>query len=197
MENIYFKKISKIFSNFLTNASTNLVIKRKLDHLIKANIEINQKLWNLEDSARMADLGAEYIANVKQEIDKTNQKRNDLIRQVDIEIKKQIKPSSPAKQFYSESPGMIIDRLAILFIKLSVIERLLLMIKEKALKQDYLNKKKMVSRQIVYLGDFLDSYFIKIKQGKAFFKVQQPVKIYNDNRVKKYIKLLKITKNFK
>ena len=187
---INFKKNSEIFSNFLAGISTSSIINNKLERLIKTGIEINQKLWDLEDSARMANLGAEHIANVKQEIDKTNQKRNDLIRQVDIEIKKQIKPLCPAKQFYSESPGMIIDRLVILFIKLSVIEKLLLIIKEKTLKQDYLNKKKLILKQIMNLGNFLDSYFIKIKQGEVFFEIQQPVKIYNDSRIKRYVKLL-------
>jgi len=85
---------------------------------------------------------------------------------------------------------MIIDRLVILFIKLSVIEKLLLIIKEKTLKQDYLNKKKLILKQIMNLGNFLDSYFIKIKQGEVFFEIQQPVKIYNDSRIKRYVKLL-------
>lgn len=195
MEIIDFKKISKIFSNFISKTSTNSAIKKKLYNLIKTSIDINQKLWNLEDSARMPDLGAKHVANVKQKIDKTNQIRNDLIRQIDTEIKKRIKSSISAKQFYSESPGMIIDRIAILFIKLSVIERLLMIIKEKTLRQDYLNQKKMISKRIVRLGNFLDAYFIKIKQGKVSFEAQQPVKIYNDNRIKKYIKLLQKSKN--
>lgn len=192
---INFKTILVIFSDFLADTSASPKFEKKLDHMIKASIEINQKLWNLEDSVRMIDLGAEYVAKVKQEIDKTNQSRNDLIRQIDTEIEKQIKPSKLAKQFYSETPGMIIDRLAILFIKLSVIEDLLLIIKEKDLRQDYLNKKKMISMQITRIGNFLDSYLAKIKQGKVFFEIQQPVKIYNDNRIKRYIKLLQRSKN--
>lgn len=40
------------------------------------------------------------------------------------------------------------------------------------------------------LGVFLDSYFDKIENGEAYFKVYNPLKIYNDARVKSYIQLL-------
>lgn len=121
-----FKIISKIFSDFITNPSASSEYKEKLNQLIGLNIKTNQELWNLEDLARMAELGSEHVATTKQEIDKNNQSRNDLIREIDIEIVDQIGASSVHQErFYSESPGMIIDRLAILFIKLSVIRDLL------------------------------------------------------------------------
>ncbi len=190
-----FETILKIFSRFLENRSTSLKLEKKLDYLVKSSIETNHTLWNLEDSVRMFELGSEHVAKTKQEIDKVNQIRNDLIWQIDVEVQKQMKPSNVAKEFYSESPGVIIDKLAILFIKLSVIEDLLLIIKEKDLKQDYLNKKKIISTQMTRIGNFLDSYLVKIKQGKVIFEIQQPVKIYNDNRIKKYIKSMQNSRN--
>lgn len=188
-----FKSISKIFSSFLANTDTTPKAEQKLENLIRLSIETNYRLWNLEDSARMIDLGASHVTKVKQEIDKTNQIRNNLIREIDIEIVKLTRsdPSNFVGEFYSESPGMIIDGLSILFIKLSAIKKLISVIKEEDLKQDYINKEKIISGQIANLGHFLDLYFTKLKDRKVFFEIQQPVKIYNDERVKKYIRIIK------
>lgn len=193
-----FKTISKIFSDFLDGAPVALdrSHETKLMYLVKSNIETNQKIWDLEDSTRMTELGSESVATTKQEIDKNNQIRNDLIKEIDIEISNQIQivPLDSMERFYSESPGMIIDRLAILYIKLSVIRSLLSVIEEEDLKEEYKNKKKIISEQINHIGIFLDSYLKKLECREVFFGIQQPVKIYNDKRVKEYIKLLKQNK---
>ncbi len=187
-----FKIISKIFSDFLDNSSAIPGYKEKLNHLIWLNIKTNQELWNLEDLARMVELGSEYIAMTKQEIDKNNQIRNDLIREIDIEISDQISVSSGHQErFYSETPGMIIDRLAILFIKLSVIRDLLPVIKEKDLQEEYQGKENIILKQIDRIGNFLDSYFTRLVRKEVFFEIQHHVKIYNDKKIRKYIKILK------
>lgn len=189
---INLKTISKIFSDFLDGTSIDSKSENPLDRLIRLNMETNQKLWDLEDSARMIELGSEHVATAKQEIDKNNQIRNNLIREMDAEIEKQIGVSSgPQEQFYSESPGMIIDRLSILFIKLSVIRDLLLVIEEKDLQEEYREKEKIILTQIDHVGNFLESYFAKLARKEVFFEIQQPVKIYNDSRIRKYIKILK------
>ena len=188
-----FKTISRIFLDFLNNPSIILKSEDRLSHLIRLNMETNQKLWDLEDSARMVELGPEHVAAVKQEIDKNNQIRNDLIREIDTEITNQIQlvPLKSQEQFYSESPGMIIDRLAILYIKLSVIRDLSSLIKEADLLEEYRAKENIILSQVNLLSNFLDSYFDKLKRKKVFFEIQQPVKIYNDKRVEEYIKFLK------
>ncbi|OQX71480.1 hypothetical protein B6D52_01380 [Candidatus Parcubacteria bacterium 4484_255] len=192
-----FKTIFKIFSDFHNNTSITLESDDKLSHLIRLNIETNRKLWDLEDSVRITELGLEHIAITKQKIDKNNQIRNNLIRKIDTEIANQMRVTqfNSHKQFYGESPGMIIDRLSILYIKLSVIKDLLSVIKEENLKKEYREKEDIILRQVNHLGNFLDFYFNKLKNKKIFFEIQQPVKIYNDNRIKKYIKLLQSSKN--
>jgi len=171
-----FKAISKVFSNFLDGKSeiSDLKSEDKLAYLIELNIETNWRQWHLEDSARMVELGPKHIANAKQKIDKNNQVRNDLIREIDIEIANQLRvvPLDSQERFYSESPGMIIDRLAILYIKLSVIRDLLLVIKEKNLKKEYREKENIVLRQINHIGNFLDLYFTRIEHKEAFFVIQ-------------------------
>src|SRR3989338_9060195 len=100
-----FKTISEIFSNSLDGTSIAPELEDRLSYLIRSNIETNQKLWNLEDSARMIELGSEHVAIAKQEIDKSNQIRNDLIREIDTEIGNQMRviPPNSQEQFYSES----------------------------------------------------------------------------------------------
>ncbi|MBU2260288.1 DUF4254 domain-containing protein [Patescibacteria group bacterium] len=186
------KIISKILSDFIANPSAISGHKERLNQLVWLSIKTNQELWNLEDLARMAELGSEHVATTKQEIDKNNQIRNNLIREIDIEIADQIGVSSVHQErFYSESPGMIIDRLAILFIKLSVIRDLLSVIKEKDLQEEYKEKENIILKQIDRIGNFLDSYFTRLARKEAFFEILQPVKIYNDTRIREYIKILK------
>ena len=188
-----FETISKIFSDFLDGTPIVLESDARLSNLIRSNIEMNQKLWNLEDSARMIEFGLEHVAITKREIDKSNQTRNDLIGEIDVEIANQLRavPLYSQEQSSGESPGIIIDRLAILYIKLSVIRDLLSVIKEEDLKKEYRDKENIILKQIDRISNFLNSYFKKLERKEAFFDVQQPVKIYNDERIKKYIKILK------
>jgi hypothetical protein len=186
------KAILKIFSTFLEDTSSAPDTGDRLSHLVRSNIEVNRNLWDLEDSARMFELGSEYVAMAKRQIDESNQMRNDIVREIDAEIGNELLLKRPNSrlQFYSETPGMIIDRLSILYIKLSVIKDLLLVIKQQDLKNEYREKEIIVSGQIDRLNNFLDLYFRKLKNRDAVFEVQQPVRIYNDARVRKYIKLL-------
>jgi len=185
------KIILKIFSDFLDNTVSvpDSESEDRTLSLVKSSIETNQKQWKLEDLARKKELGSEHVAKTKQEIDKSNQIRNDLIREIDIAITNHMRvvQLDSIEQFCSESPGMIVDRLAILYIKLSVIRKLLAVIEEKDLIKEYKEKEKIILKQINLLGSFLDLYFDKLKRGKIFFEIQQPVKLYNDKRIEKYI----------
>ena len=63
-------------------------------------------------------------------------------------------------------------------------------IKEDDLISEYLDKEKILLGQIKSIGNFLDGYIDKLIKKKMFFEIQQPIKIYNDIRVKKYINLI-------
>lgn len=187
-----FKMILKIFSDSLNGLPATPESMEELSNLIRSNIKTNRKLWDLEDLARMDELGPEQVATTKQKIDKNNQIRNDLIRKIDIEITDQLGVSpGPRERFCCESPGMIIDRLAIMFIKQSVIRDLLPMIKKKDLQEEYEGKENIILKQIDHIGNFLDSYFTKLARKEVFFEIQQPIKIYNDKRIREYINILK------
>lgn len=174
-----------------TNSSS-IIYTRQLDNLISSCMEVNLKLWKLEDEARMKNKGFKSIAIAKGEIDQNNHIRNEIIQNLDMQIEHMLNNNSLGthEKYQAESPGMLIDRIAILFIKQMKIWKLTIVISDENLKAEYLEKWKIVTQQISDSGKFLDYYLDKIKNGTAFFKIYRPMKIYNDERIKKYLQSL-------
>lgn len=183
--------ISKIFQDTLNKTSVN-VDESEISQLLFACMETNRTLWQLEDVSRMHDLGFENVAKAKMEIDLVNQKRNETISQLDLLLDKELGnvPVQSLENFYSESPGMLIDRMAILFLRHHFISQLLNLITDEELRSEYLEKEKQLSQNLNDLGAFLDFFFYRISKGEVFFKIHKPLKIYNDDRVKKHIRNL-------
>jgi hypothetical protein len=81
----------------------------------------NFDLWHIEDEARAPGATDAELAAVKRRIDGTNQLRNDLIEELDclllgwLEQRGLPRADSPLN---SEPPGMIVDRLSILALKI-------------------------------------------------------------------------------
>jgi len=189
---INYLTISLIFSDFIKDFSKEGVYQDEFQKLVCQIIKVNKMLWDLEDSARLSELGDTHVAEAKKNIDINNQYRNNLIKEIDNLLHKLlgVVSSSPDK-FYSESPGMIIDRLSIIFIKLSVVQKIISVVKENDLRLEYLKNERILLAQIKALGNFLDGYIDKLAKREVFFEIQEPVKIYNDLRVREYIRALK------
>ncbi len=189
---ISYQNISDVFQNYLSETFKELMAENEIDNLLHDCIADNQRLWKLEDVARMHHFGFESVAKAKMEIDIVNHKRNETINKLDSLLDKLLCNTpleSPAK-FYSESPGMLIDRLAILFLKQNFLKQLIDQIDDKPIKSEYLEKERLLNQNITDLGLFTDLYFDRIRKGETFFKIYQPLKIYNDQRVIGYIKAL-------
>lgn len=89
--------------------------------LVARQHRANFDLWHSEDEARRPGATAEDIARVKQSIDRTNQTRNDLAEQIDEALVRELAGRglpNPEAPLHSESPGLIIDRLSILALKI-------------------------------------------------------------------------------
>jgi len=81
----------------------------------------NFDLWHEEDKARDKASGDTGIATAKRSIDKLNQQRNDTVEKIDVLLLKLLNHSGlPDKSAvpHTETPGMVIDRLSILTLKI-------------------------------------------------------------------------------
>jgi hypothetical protein len=86
-------------------------------HQHRANFD----LWHIEDEARRPNATDADLAGVKHRIDRTNQRRNDLAEQLDELLLVHLAAlglPDPAAPLHSESPGLMIDRLSILSLKI-------------------------------------------------------------------------------
>lgn len=190
--NLNFQYITEIFQYSLSPGLSSVKEQNEISALLSSCIETNKRLWDLEDVARMHERGFEAIAKAKMEIDTVNQKRNEIINGIDMVLDWHLSNTElqPPENFQSESPGMLIDRMAILSIRQSLIRRLIAVIEDNELRNEFIKKDEQLSQNIKDLGIFLDSYFTKIRNKEAYFKIYNPLKIYNDDRIKKYIHLL-------
>jgi len=81
----------------------------------------NFDLWHIEDEARAPGASDAELAEVKRRVDSTNQRRNDLAEELDRLLLAWLAgrnlPNCDAP-LNSESPGLMIDRLSILSLKI-------------------------------------------------------------------------------
>jgi hypothetical protein len=144
----------------------------------------NFDLWHTEDQARAPGATDAQIAAVKRRIDQTNQLRNDLIEELDcillgwLEKRRLPNASAPLN---SEPPGMIIDRLSILALKIYHT-------REEAERNDAAaghatrNRERLAileEQRAVLLG-CLGALWQEILGGGRRFKVYRQLKMYND-----------------
>jgi hypothetical protein len=88
---------------------------------VLAQHRANFDLWHTEDRARAPRATHADIAEVKRAIDRYNQLRNDLAERSDTILLASLSARSlpnPSAELNSESPGLMIDRLSILALKI-------------------------------------------------------------------------------
>jgi hypothetical protein len=148
--------------------------------IVEYNHRMNFDLWHEEDIARRDDLGAERVRQAKRNIDGFNQRRNDAIERMDSWFLSSV--AVPAEgPLHSETPGMIVDRLSILALKLyhmqaeadraSATEEHRRKCSEKAA---------ILKEQLGDLAKCLDELLGQIQAGTRRFKVYRQFKMYND-----------------
>ena len=94
-----------------------LVVMDELDRLIAAQHHHNYTLWRLEDVARTPGLPDADLAKTKRAIDVENQLRNDAVEWIDEWLLVKAGRQAIYASLHSESPGLMIDRLSILSLK--------------------------------------------------------------------------------
>ena len=149
-----------------------------------AHHQANFELWHLEDEARAPHASDRQIADVKRGIDRVNQRRNDLMERCDtvlLEALAQRGLPTTSAPLNSESPGLILDRLSILALKI-------FHTREETLRDDALeahvarNKERLrlLEEQRSDLAGCLDRLWKEILHGERRFKLYRQLKMYND-----------------
>jgi len=145
----------------------------------------NFDLWHIEDEARNPGATDAEVAKVKRRIDRTNQLRNDLGEELDRALLGWLEAQglpNPAAQLHSESPGLIIDRLSILALKIyhtrEESERVDAPQGHTARSRDRLA---ILEQQREDLAGCLDSLWRETLAGTRRFKLYRQLKMYNDS----------------
>jgi hypothetical protein len=144
----------------------------------------NYDLWHLEDEARTPGATARDLARIKHAIDDTNQRRNDLAEDLDRflldELASQGLPN-PEAPLHSEPPGLIIDRLSILALKIYHTGEEAARIDAPAGHADR-NRERLaiLSQQRGDLAACLDALAREVLGGTRRFKIYRQMKMYND-----------------
>ena len=157
---------------------------RDFESLLDSQHWANFLLWHEEDLARDPDATDFIIAQVKRNIDKLNQQRNDLIEQLDEYLLSHLqtiaRPSLDAR-INSETPGSIIDRLSISALKIFHME-------EQANRADAAEDHRQCCQAKLYvlkeqrsdLGNSLSQLWEDLLQGRKQMKIYRQMKMYND-----------------
>lgn len=144
----------------------------------------NFELWHLEDEARAPRATDKEIAEVKRRIDRTNQRRNDLAEELDQKLLDWLATRSlprPEAPLHSESPGLVIDRLSILALKIYHT-------REEATRHDApeshvernCRRLEILEEQRADLARCLDTLWNETLAGTRRFKMYRQLKMYND-----------------
>ena len=144
----------------------------------------NFELWHAEDKARTPKASDHDLAQTKRFIDGANQRRNDLSEECDVLLLEFLsRQNLPARgaELHSESPGMILDRLSILSLKLfhtrEEIDRPGAPPGHAARNQERL---RILVEQRDDLAAALDRLWQQVLNGERSFKLYRQLKMYND-----------------
>jgi hypothetical protein len=151
------------------------------EKLILEQHRANFDLWHREDAARDPMAADQAIAAVKRAIDKLNQRRNDLMERIDLALLEVASHQPIEAPLHSETPGMMIDRLSILALKVFHTE-------EETRREDagpehqQKNRERLtlLTEQRNDLSSCLAELWTEVLAGRRRFKLYRQLKMYND-----------------
>jgi len=153
----------------------------ELIELALAHHRANFDLWHEEDKVREPAASDAAIARLKHSIDLLNQKRNDLVEAIDRLLLAAAGEQSPDAPLHSESPGLILDRLSVLALKLyHTSEEAHRITASDAHRQRNLNRLDLLREQRDDLAACLDEFWQQVRSGRRRFKLYRQLKMYND-----------------
>ena len=154
-----------------------------LQHLFYWKNYIDTVQWHLEDIVRDPQIDPVKGLELKRRIDRSNQKRTDLVEKIDdyflnLYATVQLLPSATIN---TESPAWAIDRLSILILKIFHMQ-------EEVNRQDASDehrnkcsvKLEVLQMQQLDLSCSIDELISDISSGRKEMKVYRQMKMYND-----------------
>jgi len=144
----------------------------------------NFELWHIEYEARAPGASDADLAGVKRRIDLTNQMRNDLAEQLDLLLLGWLAAKGlpkPDAELNSESPGLMIDRLSILALKIyHTREEAERASAPEGHAERNLERLAILEEQRRDLSDCLGALWRETFEGTRRFKLYRQLKMYND-----------------
>jgi len=152
-----------------------------LDKLILQQHQANFDLWHREDEARAPLAGGAAMIEIKHAIDSLNQQRNDLVERIDIALL-EAAPTQPASApLHSETPGLMIDRLSILALKIfHTAEETHRADASAEHHQRNRDRLALLQEQRSDLANCLAILWTEVLAGQRRFKLYRQLKMYND-----------------
>jgi len=152
--------------------------------LVERQHRANFDLWHIEDEARRPGASDTELASVKRRIDVTNQLRNDLIEQMDRSLHHWLGerglPNAVAP-LHSETPGLMIDRLSILSLKIFHTRQ---EVDRERAPDGHAGRNRerlaILEKQRRDLAGCLDALWNEILGGARRFELYRQMKMYND-----------------
>jgi hypothetical protein len=152
-----------------------------LNALILAQHRANFDLWHQEDDARSPDASDHSITEIKHAIDRLNQQRNDLVEQIDQHLLGLAGEQNAAAPLNSETPGLIIDRLSILALKIfHTSEEAHRQTATEQHRQRNRDRLSVLIQQRNDLARCLDELWAEVLAGRRRFRLYRQMKMYND-----------------
>jgi len=148
------------------------------DQLVLDQHQANFDLWHREDEARSPIASDHDIAETKHTIDRLNQLRNDLAEHIDLALLETL-TLNPDAPLHSESPGLIVDRLSILALKIFHTREELHRSTPEHRDRNH-RRLAVLNEQRDDLAACLDALWSEARAGRRRFKLYRQLKMYND-----------------
>jgi hypothetical protein len=135
----------------------------------------NQAQWELEDVTRDPSASDGDVAAAKRAIDRLNLQRHRLVEDIDAMLEAAM-PQSMSAPLVTESPGMALDRLSVLAIRIARTEAVAFSATADA--AGYAARLPVLERQLSALSSAIEVLLDDVRAGVRRFVVYEHLKLY-------------------